>query len=319
MALTCVESAASQKFEPFEVLVVDNASADSSTDSIREKFPSLRILQLGRNLGYAGGMNNGIAETQGEFVLLLNFDVVLRRDYLRRCVEAFRSDSRLGAVTGKLLKPGDSDPPLLDSTGHLLYRNRRAVDRGEWEEDHGQYDEATSLFSVCGAAPCYRRAMLEDLRVAGEFYDEDFFAYFEDFDLCWRGQLRGWRFAYVPEAVARHHRGGSGGKASTFVLACNHRNRLLTMIRNDDPRSFLRHLPGIAYTEIRATLHMLWLRPAALLLAWAQLLRLLPRALRKRREIQRRRTVDWRALEAWFLPYDYRALFRRMMERSDAR
>lgn len=319
LVLKCLDSVARQDFEPFEAVVVDNASTDGSREAIHARFPEARLVALDRNLGYAGGMNAGIEAARGEIMLLLNLDVELEPGYLKACVEALRADPQTGGVTGKLLKPRASQPPVIDSTGHVVYRNRRAVDRGEWEEDRGQYEEDRDLFSLCGAAPCYRRAMLDDLRVDGECYDEDFFAYFEDFDLCWRGQLRGWRFAFVPEAVARHHRGGSGGRRSTFVLACNHRNRILTMIHNDDPRSFLRHLPGIAYTEVRATLHMLWLRPAALLLAWAQLFRLVPRALRKRREIQRRRTTGRHDLEPWFRPYPYRGVVRRMRERAAAR
>ena len=121
--------------------------------------------------------------------------------------------------------------------------------------------------------------------------------YFEDVDLSWRAQLRGWRFAFVPDAIGTHSRGGSGGKASTAILACNHRNRLLLMLHNDSPASFLRHSPGIAYTELRASMHMLLLRPAALLLAWFQFLKLLPRHYRIRRLIQQRRRVGWRDLE----------------------
>ncbi|HEX2053551.1 MAG TPA: glycosyltransferase family 2 protein, partial [Actinomycetota bacterium] len=200
-------------------------------------------------------------------------------------------------------------------------RNRRAVDRGEREPDTGQYDSDRALFSVCGAAPVYRRAMLDDVAVDGQYLDEDFFAYFEDFDLSWRAQLRGWRFAYVPEATGRHFRGGSGGKSSTFILSCNHRNRLLVMLHNDTPAAFAKALPGILYTEVRATLHMLSLRPAALVKAWGDFFRLLPRHLARRRRIQRRRTVSWSELEQWFAPYDYRisTLLRRARQRAAVR
>lgn len=305
MVLDCLESVVEQAPPPDEVVCVDNASSDGSAELIAERFPDVKLLKLKSNLGFAGGMNRGVEATCGEFVALLNLDVTLEPDYLAGCVRALADSPRLGGATGKLLRPTGQDPAILDTTGHLVYRNRRAVDRGEREPDVGQYDDCRELFSICGAAPCYRRRMLDDVAVDGEVFDEDFFAYFEDFDLSWRAQMRGWQFAFVPEAVGYHHRGGSGGKASTRILSCNHRNRLLVMLRNDHPASFFKNFWGIAYTELRATLHMLRLRPAALGLAWIEFACLLPRQLAKRKAIQQRRTVGWQALEPSMLEYDY--------------
>lgn len=321
MVLDCLASLLEQQPPCLEVVCVDNASMDDSLAAIEEQFPQVRIERLETNLGFAGGMNHGIHAARGDLVALINLDVVLQPTYLASCAAALAADPTLGGVTGKLLRPGAADPPILDTTGHIVYQNRRAVDRGEREPDAGQYDQDRAMFSICGAAPVLRRTMLEDVKLGDDYFDRDFFAYFEDFDLSWRAQLRGWGFAYVPEAVGTHFRGGTGGKASTFILACNHRNRLLVMLRNDHPASFLRHLPGIAYTELRATLHMLGLRPAALVMAWAQFMRLLPSQLRHRRRIQGCRTVRWTELERWFQPYDYglRAMRRRARKRAEIR
>lgn len=321
MVLECLQSVMQQQPALEQIVCVDNASSDGSAEAIAQRFPDVKLIRLPTNQGFAGGMNRGIESTSSEFVALLNLDVTLAPDYLLNCVKTLQSDPGLGGVTGKLLRAVESKPAILDSTGHIVYRNRRAVDRGELEPDTGQYDDRLQLFSICGAAPCYRRKMLDDVAIDGEVFDEDFFAYFEDFDLSWRAQLKGWRFAYVPAAVGRHHRGGSGGKASTQILAYNHRNRLLVMLRNDHPASFFRHLGGIAYTELRATLHMLKLRPAALLLAWTEFACLVPRQLAKRRTIQAGRTVGWRELESSMFPYDYslRALLMRARQRTGMR
>lgn len=321
MVLDCLASLVNQVPPCAEIVCVDNASADGSVAAIEQQFPQARVVRLERNLGFAGGMNRGIDETTGETVALVNLDVVLKPDYLHLCAAALAADPALGGVTGKLLRPGTAVPAILDTTGHIVYQNRRAVDRGEREPDAGQYDQDRVLFSICGAAPVLRRSMLSDIKVDEDYFDEEFFAYFEDFDLSWRAQLRGWGFSYVPEAVGTHYRGGTGSKASTFILACNHRNRLLVMLRNDHPASFFRHLPGIAYTELRATLHMLSLRPAALVMAWSQFFRLLPAQLAKRRLIQASRTVGWNELEHSFQPYDYglRAMLRRARQRAAIR
>jgi len=312
MVQRCVASVLAQTQPADEVLVVDNGSTDGSAAALSARFPQVPMLALERNTGFAGGMNAGLAATRGQAVLVLNLDVELEPGYLARCVDALSADPALGGVTGKLLRfAGDGQEPVLDSTGHRLYRNRRAVDRGEREPDAGQYDSAREVFGVGGAAPVLRRAMLDDVREGDEVFDADFFAYFEDIDLCWRARTRGWTFGYQPAAVARHHRGGTGGRRLDALEAGNHRNRLLLMVKNDAPASLRRHLGGIAYTELRSCLHLGATRPRALLLAYLGLLRLLPRMLRKRRRVQSRRTVGWRELEPWFEPYDYRAVLRR--------
>ncbi|MGH2810266.1 MAG: glycosyltransferase, partial [Actinomycetota bacterium] len=149
----CLQSVADQDISSVETIVVDNASTDDSAGAISTRFPGFRMLRLESNKGYTGGMNAGIRAARGVFVALLNFDVTLDRDYLRICAEALAADPGLGGVTGKLLRPGTSDPQVIDTAGHVVYRNRRAVDRGEAEPDRGQYDEATEVFGVCGAAP----------------------------------------------------------------------------------------------------------------------------------------------------------------------
>ena len=307
----CVAGVLRQAEPADEVLVVDNGSTDGSADALAAAFPSVRQLRLRRNTGFAGGMNAGIADTDAETLLLLNLDVELDPGYLGACRRALVADTGLGGVTGKLLQPGEG-PALIDSTGHVLYRNRRALDRGHDEPDDGRYGEPDEVFGTGGAAPLLRRAMLDDVRLGDEWFDEDFFAYYEDIDLCWRARLRGWRFGYVPTAVARHVRGGTGARKQDWLEGANHRNRLLLMVKDDAAASLLRHAGGILHTELRAVVHLAATRPRALLHAYAGLLRLLPRMLGKRRAVQASRTVGWRELEPWLVPYDYGAVVRRL-------
>ncbi len=109
--------------------------------------------------------------------------------------------------------------------------------RGETEEDEGQYDDTANrrVFGVCGAAPFYRRTMLEDIRICGEFFDEDFVNYVEDVDLSWRAQLRGWTCVYNPKAIAYHERGATrknSNKIKRDYLVHGFRNRYCSIVKN---------------------------------------------------------------------------------------
>ena len=151
-----------------------------------------------------------MAEARGDWLLSLNPDVILSRDFLSKLVAAGEQDSRIGAVCGKLLRwrPGEAAErtQIIDSTGIYFLRNLRHLDRGSDEIDRGQYERPEYVIGATGAAALYRRKMVEDVSVDGEFFDEDFFAYREDADVAWRAQLLGWRCLYTPQAVAWHVR-----------------------------------------------------------------------------------------------------------------
>jgi GT2 family glycosyltransferase len=117
---------------------------------------------------------------------------------------------------------------VVNSAGGLLLKSGHGADRAFLEPDDGRWDEPVEVFSWTGSAVVLRAAYLRD---AGLF-DDRFFLYYEDLDLSWRGRLRGWRYAYVPAAVARHLHGATSGRGSALLLHHLERNRLLTLTRN---------------------------------------------------------------------------------------
>lgn len=298
---SCLASVHAQDYQPLEIIVVDNGSIDGSAE-IAARDESVRLIRNPTNLGFAVANNLGIDAAGGEFVLLLNYDVRLRPDYVRLLVGRLRQDESLGSVSGKLLR---AEPPdLIDSTGHVMYRNVWPTNRGEDEPDGPAHDAPGEVFGVCAAAGLYRRAMLDDVRVNGEILDGSFFAYLEDVDLDWRARSRGWRSWYEPRAGAIHARSGSGAWGSARLQRHILKNRLLLIVKNDGGLGMLARLPGmVAFTGAKAV-QLLVTRPAALLGA-VDAIRLLPSALGKRRAIQRRRTVPRGEIERFFEPYPY--------------
>ena len=298
-----------QRYEPIEVIVVDNGSIDGSIASL-EADPSVRLIKNTRNLGFAAANNQALEVARGEFVLLLNNDAILTPDYVRALVADLKSDPRRGSACGKLLRPAEgSAVALIDSAGHVMYRNLWPTNRGEGEPDGPAFDSSMEVFGVCAAAGLYSRAMLDDVAIDGEVLDSTFFAYLEDVDLDWRARLRGWHSWYDAGAIAYHQRGGTGLWFSTRIQRHILKNRLLMGIKNEGGPDLYRRLPGIgAFTAAKAVQNLLT-RPGALL-GFVDVIRLLPSTMRKRRLIQASRRVEPAALERWYQPYPYRRKIR---------
>jgi GT2 family glycosyltransferase len=216
----CLQHLARQTHAAIEIIVVDNDSRDGSLADLRRIATAGRItlIETGTNTGFAKGTNLAFQRARGEFLLALNADAFLAPDYIARCVSAFRRDPSIGTVVGKLLAAHDAR--IIDSAGVVLFREGLAVERGIGRYDRGQYDREEFLFGACAAAAMYRRAMLDSIAFDGAYFDEVFFAYAEDVDLCARAALAGWKTLYLPAAIAAHVRGGStAGSAAARYLA----------------------------------------------------------------------------------------------------
>ncbi|MFH1862516.1 MAG: glycosyltransferase family 2 protein, partial [bacterium] len=154
---TCLDSLFRSKFTDFEVLLVDNASADGSREMIAAEFPQVQQIRLTENLGYAGGCNVGIRAAHGKYVLLLNDDTILDANAIGELVTAIEKDPQIAGVQPKLLNI--KDPTLFDYAGACgglidIYGYPFAFGRTFMvlEKDEGQYDEPSDIFWACGTA-----------------------------------------------------------------------------------------------------------------------------------------------------------------------
>jgi GT2 family glycosyltransferase len=218
----CLRSlAAHPPARPTTIVVVDNASADGTADAVRRDFPAVQVLDAGGNLGFARANNLGIRATASDLVLLLNPDTMVEDGQIDRLVAGLLSDAG-AAAAGPRLVDGDGRPelsfgPPLSPWGEFRQRRlMRALERGApWALAH--VDRMTTAPGprawVSGACLLAWRA---DLDAVGLF-DERYFLYTEDVDLCAAFQARGRRVIFVPAATVRHLRGrsGSGAPAAT--------------------------------------------------------------------------------------------------------
>jgi GT2 family glycosyltransferase len=300
----CLRRVGRQTFTDFEVVVYDNASTDGSVRLLEERHSGVRVVQMGKNAGFVAPNNRGIGESAADYIMLLNADAFLEPTYLGVLIEDLEGDPKAGSASGKLYRLDRDMRPeeTLDCAGHYINRDRRVIGRHRDAPnvDHPLNSEKRYVFGTPAAAGIYRREMLQDVRLLGEYLDEDFFAYFEDVDLDWRALLRGWKAVFDPAAVGYHFRGGTGVRKRAFSQACVIKNGALVIIKNDTVKGFLRSLwPifGRFFREIAATLQA---SPPAIPLALAHLFVQWPRAVRKRVHIQLGRVEPPGRIEAYY-------------------
>jgi len=315
----CLDAVAAQTHAPREVVVLDNRSSDASAAIARAHGAVTRLVESPSNTGFAGGQNRAIAATTADWVLTLNPDVVLDPGFLAELAarvassaasapaRSARSDvAALGTLCGKLLRLGDDGapvvPPRIDSTGIVFTRSFRHLDRGSEEPDDGRYAIEEPVFGATAAAALYRRAMIDDVSVEGEFFDEAFFAYREDADVAWRAQLLGWDCLYVPTALGYHVRRVLPEQRADVPAMLNRhsiKNRFLMRVKNADAAVWRRcALHGLARDA--AVVGGCLVREWSSLPAFADVLRLWPRARRQRALIQAKRRRDGGAIARWF-------------------
>lgn len=263
----CLDSLAVQSVAPAEVVVVDNASTDDSAALAEGHRLGARVLRNDENRGYTAGHNRAIDETGGDWVLVLNPDVALAPDFIEQCLAAAAGRERVGSVAPKLLRmpaalpdgPPDQWPAaawrdgVIDTAGIIVTPQCRHLDRGAGEEDRGQYDEPQYVFGVSGAAAFYRRSMLEQSRVGGEVFDEDFWSFREDADLSWRCQLMGWDAVYWPAARAFHRRTVTPRRRRRLSPEINRhsvKNRFLLRLKNQTAGHALRFLVPTLFRDL---------------------------------------------------------------------
>src|SRR5271165_1016694 len=302
----CLESVLAQRYPKAQIIVVDNASTDGTTDILERLTDRVTVVFNDRNVGFAAAQNQAIAISRTQWVLALNPDVLLMPGFIATLVAAGESDSGVGTVCGKLLSMSADfrlpPKPYFDSTGVYFTPTLRHFDRGAGQVDFGQYERCEYVFGATGAAALYRREMIEHISIDGEFYDHDFFVYREDADVAWRAQLFGWTCLYVPAARGYHVRRAKPENRRNLPPLINMhsvKNRFLLRIKNVTATLYLRHLFTISGRDLVVILGCLT-REFHSLRAFPAIIRMLRRQLAKRRHIMLGRCVSDEYMEQWF-------------------
>lgn len=222
----CFHSLKKQGFTDFEVVIVDNGSADNSIEYIKNFGLRVRIERLNKNEGFSTASNIGARLARGKWLVLLNADAFPEPDWLEKLLSAAETHPEFSFFSSRQIQA--NKPELLDGAGDV-YNVSGLAWRRYYNFPSNKFGHQTEeIFSACGAAALYRR---EDFLQAGGF-DEDYFSYFEDVDLGFRLRLAGKKCLYVPEAVVHHVGSASTGKRSDFSVYYGYRNMIWTFFKN---------------------------------------------------------------------------------------
>jgi GT2 family glycosyltransferase len=228
----CLAAAEGQTYGNYKTILVDNGSTDGSVDFVKDRFPSVALIVLDRNYGFAKANNVAMTEAlqkEINYIALLNNDTRADRVWLENMIRVMKSSDDIGMCASKMLLM--SDPALIDSTGHV-FQSGKIGDRGHGEIDSGQYDNRPDVIGTCAGACLYRGEMLEEIGL----FDESFITYYEDAELSWRAHNKGWKARYVPESVVLHHHGGTTRSSQTIDQGMAEQStiNLVKMIRRHD-------------------------------------------------------------------------------------
>jgi GT2 family glycosyltransferase len=286
---SCLASLAAEEYPGLEAIVVDNA-CPRALDPIVARFPFARVIRNDVNRGFAEACNQALPEARGRFVLLLNDDTTVQHGALAALVDTLAAHGEWGACQAKLLLM--ADPSRIDTAGSFLTATGFLVHRGAF----GSADRFTAsdeIFAGKGAALIVRREVLE--RVGG--FDGDFFAYFEETDLCWRIWLAGWAVGFAADAHVLHRMGATAADLdATLVQFHSFKNRICTLLKNLGPARLTWMVPthlglcvGLAgWYSLRG--ESATGRAIVRAIGWN--VRQLPRTLAKRRRVQSLRRVS---------------------------
>lgn len=280
-----LQSLRQQTFSKIEVILVDNGSTDGSLELVAKQFPEVQIMPLHSNMGFSAGNNVGLRHARGQYVALLNNDTEVAPHWIEQLADTLDQHPEIGFCASKMLL--HDQPHLADACGDFYSIEGIAGKIGHMEPAH-RYNDQREVFGACAGAAIYRRSVLEEL----DGFDEDFFLVHEDSDVSYRARLLGYRCLFVPTAVVRHHLSATLGGQSDTAAYYAQRNMEFVFFKNMPTWLLLKYLPLHMLTDLFLLVRYLahgqgWVFLRAKLHALA----MMPKMLRKRREIQNTRRV----------------------------
>lgn len=221
----CLEAVFAQDIKDQEVIVVDNGSTDGSLEYL-ENYPAVRVIVLDKNYGFCRAVNEGIKAADSEYVILLNNDTEVDKNFAKELLNAIKADQKIFSCSSKMIQFHNRE--LMDDAGDYYCALGWAFGRGKGGSVKN-YEREGNVFAACAGAAIYRKELLEQLG----YFDEAHFAYLEDIDIGYRARIHGYRNVYAPKAKVYHVGSGfSGSVHNAFKVKLSSRNNVYLAYKN---------------------------------------------------------------------------------------
>ena len=242
LLLQCIESIFKSDYGDYEIIVIDNASKDNSHKKCKEKFPHIVLIENKENLGYCEGNNLGIKRSRGDFLVILNPDTIVDKNWLKELISAYHHFGE-GLYQPKLLSlDGNSE---INSAGNMIQIFGFGYSRGKGEMDDGKYDQPQQIGYPSGACLFTSKKLIEELG----YFEPFLFAYHDDLDLGWRAAKIGINSYYIPSALV-YHKESYNFKWSSEKFYLLERNRHYCLLAHYSKRTYYKILPYLILVEI---------------------------------------------------------------------
>ena len=277
----CIQSILDQNRNKIDIIISDNGSKDDSVEFIRKRFPSIKIIENGKNLGFGSAINRGLGLAKGDYLLFLNSDLKLHSKCVGELAKVLESDSNVGGTIPKILHIDQQN--TINSLGVLINYTGIAYPNLLGQKDPG-YQEPFE--SACGGIFMLKREVYET--VGG--FDEDLFLYHEDHDLSWRIRLAGWHLKVIPQAIMCHHYKFNKGILKYYS---SEKNRLHILLKNMEVKTLALISPALIIVEFSQWFHAAINKWFLLKMkSYFEILILLPSILTKRKKLKLLRKVS---------------------------
>lgn len=238
-------------YKNLELILIDNCSRDESVKFVKNNYKNVKILQLKKNYGFAKGNNIGASKAKGEYIVLLNNDTCVNKNWLIELVKEAKTSDEIGILGSKIYYYDQMD--IINYAGGICTKLGNTSHFGTGLKDNKIINIKRETFFVCGAALLIKREVFEKFRL----FDPKYFAYYEDVDLCWRSWILGYKVMYVPKSFIYHKVGTVLGKNFPRRLFLIERNRLRTLLKNYEYKTLIKILPGYILWRIFRIWHLI--------------------------------------------------------------
>ena len=285
----CFNSIKKIDYPNYEVVLIDNNSGDDSIAYVKEKFHFVKIFSFRENLGFAKAYNNAISKIDSQYILILNNDVIVEKSFLSPLILKMLEDDANAVVGCKILMMKKSKN--IAHAGGKITVIGSGIDRG-WMNDKKKFNDKQYVGFCCGACFLVKKSAYEVVNG----FDNDYFAYNEDVDLCWRLWLKGYKIVYEPTSNIQHICSGSWTNYSFDKIFFGQYSRLTNMLKNLEFKTLILAIPLSIFYDFVLIMKNIFERDntvsKAIIKANISIISELKKILKKRHEIQSNRQID---------------------------